>query len=144
MQIPVSLLQKNENQFSLTSNEIDKRKKDINNEDAIQLDGLDHALKRRSMLAKVASENLNDAFERYIGNNDLVPINYLEIGYRKSKAIGRLRFFDCDINRNAMATAFLISPDLILTNHHVFKCKRRKEDNCFCTFSGGFSRRYPV
>lgn len=51
----------------------------------------------------------------------MLPINYLAIGAQKSKAVGRLRFMDVAANSQAMATGFLISPDLILTNHHVFQ-----------------------
>jgi endonuclease G len=72
------------------------------------------------MLAATAAEPLEQAYERYIGNNDLLPINYLQIGEAKSRAVGRLRYFDLRVARNAMASGFLVSPDLVMTNHHVF------------------------
>jgi endonuclease G, mitochondrial len=72
------------------------------------------------MLASVAKESFVDAFERYMGDNDLLPVNYLEIGFQKSKSIGRLTYFDLEANEPAVATGFLISPDLVMTNRHVF------------------------
>ena len=120
MQISVKLLEHNEEKYSLSDEEIKKRKKRISENNADVLDGVDRMRARRKMLSNVAAEPLEAAFERYIGNIDLVPINYLQIGYTKSKAVGRIRFVDVKTGRNALATGFLISNDLVLTNHHVF------------------------
>lgn len=121
MYIPVKLLQENETRNFLAPTEIASRKAAIQSETAVELDGPARFLRRRAMLAQAATEPLDLAFERYIGENDLLPINYLPIGAQKSRAVGRIRYFDRQANRNAMATGFLISPDLVLTNHHVFK-----------------------
>jgi endonuclease G, mitochondrial len=123
MHIPVSLLEKNEAKFAMSPQQIEDKKQQIKTEDAIQLDGVQHAMQRKKVLAKAAPENEDIAYERYIGDIELLPINYLEIGYLKSKSVGRLRYFDLNVNRTAMASAFLISPDLVLTNHHVFTAK---------------------
>lgn len=120
MYIPIDLLRKNEADNALTPKDIAARKAAIQTKTAVELDGEKRVLERRAMLSAVAPESLDLAFERYIGDNDLLPINYLQIGSAKSRAIGRLRYFDLRVNRNAMATGFLISPDLVLTNHHVF------------------------
>lgn len=121
MQIPIKLLRANEANYALTPDQIKSRQSDIDTQDAFQLDGMNQVLRRRKTLEKVAPENLDIAFERYVGNNDLLPINYLEIGYQKSKSVGRIRYFDKTIGKNALATGFLISPDLVITNHHVFQ-----------------------
>jgi endonuclease G, mitochondrial len=121
MYIPIDLLSKNEKEYSLSPEYIVSRKAAIRKESAAQLDGREKMLQRRAMLAQVAPEDLDSAFERYIGDNDLLPINYLELGNLKSRSVGRIRYFDRQVNRNAMATGFLISPDLVLTNRHVFK-----------------------
>src|ERR1041385_4323786 len=120
MYIPIGLLQKNEAENSLSAQQIASRKAEIQNNYATELDTPERVMQRRAMLSSVAPESLDLAYERYIGDNDLLPINYLQIGAAKSRAVGRLRYFDLRVNRNAMASGFLVSPDLVLTNHHVF------------------------
>lgn len=120
MYIPVDLLKKNEAAASMPPEAIAARKAEIRAKSALELDGPKRVMDRRKMLAEVAPENMEVAFERYIGDNDLLPVNYLLIGAAKCKSVGRIRYFDKRVNRNAMATGFLISPDLVLTNNHVF------------------------
>jgi endonuclease G len=72
------------------------------------------------MIAASSRENVGDAFERYIGENDLLPINYLLTGYLQARAVGRLRYYDKREGKTASATGFMVSPDLMMTNHHVF------------------------
>lgn len=73
--------------------------------------------RRRERLAESAvNETPNDAFERVIGKNDLLPVSYFAEGLRATKAICRVI-----INgRNGdYGTGFLIAPDLLITNNHV-------------------------
>ncbi len=71
-------------------------------------------------LAVAESQGLN-TLERIIACNDLMPVNYLEKGMDAARAVGRIHKRD---SRSGMvldyATGFLISPRLLLTNHHVF------------------------
>ncbi len=120
MYIPISLLRRNERENFLSPRDIEKKQIAIQDDSARELDGSTRFLQRRAMLAAVAPESLDVAFERYIGDNDLLPINYLQLGTMRSRAVGRLRYLDRRVNRNGMATGFLISPGLVLTNHHVF------------------------
>src|SRR3954453_20277050 len=120
MYIPVDLLRKNEANNLLSPKQIAAKKVEIHAKLATQLDTPQAVNRRRAMLSSAAAESLDVAFEGYIGDNDLLPINYLQIGAAKSRAVGRLRYFDLRVNQNAMASGFLISPDLLLTNHHVF------------------------
>jgi endonuclease G len=76
--------------------------------------------RRKRMIAAVAVEPVAEAFERLIGGNDLLPINYLMLGYLQSKSVGRIRYLDRSEGEQALATGFLVSENLILTNHHVF------------------------
>jgi endonuclease G len=119
MRIPVKLLENNE--VLAKAQKINFIREDISKKSAEDLDGKAHFLKRREMLQEVALENFEDAFERYLGNNDLLPINYLQIGTNRSKAVGRLVYVDTATAKTGMATGFLISPDLVMTNHHVFE-----------------------
>jgi endonuclease G len=79
------------------------------------------ATARMRMLGASASEAEADAFERYVGDNDLLPINYLMIGHQQSRSVGRIGYYDLRQGRPGAATGFLVSHDLVITNHHVFE-----------------------
>ncbi len=71
-------------------------------------------------LAVAESQGLN-TLERIIACNDLMPVNYLEKGMDAARAVGRIHKRDSQSgNLLDYATGFLISPRLLLTNHHVF------------------------
>jgi endonuclease G len=74
----------------------------------------------KTRLAVAESQGPN-ALERIIACNDLMPVNYLEKGMDAARTVGRIHKRD---SRSGMvldyATGFLISPRLLLTNHHVF------------------------
>lgn len=57
--------------------------------------------------------------ERIIDQNDLLPINYLERGLTAARAVGRISIHDESGRVEAYGTGFMISPRLLLTNHHV-------------------------
>ncbi|MFM9977401.1 MAG: DNA/RNA non-specific endonuclease [Sphingomonadaceae bacterium] len=56
-------------------------------------------------------------FERIISGNELQDVAYLERGYRVSRAVCRVQIRERAGN---YATGFLITPELLITNHHVF------------------------
>lgn len=83
----------------------------------------ERAARRRQRL-QMAREQGPDAFERIIGGddqNDLIEINYLERAIAAARAVGRVHVRD-DVTGELTdyASGFLISPRLLLTNHHVF------------------------
>lgn len=120
MKLPVDLLQKAEGEFQKNSTAIANIQADIAKKDALGLDGSVHLELRRSMIAAAAREPVDLALERYIGTNDLLPINYLAIGSIQARAVGRIRYFDKREHRTAFATGFMVSPEIMMTNHHVF------------------------
>ena len=120
MLIPVELIQKSEKESPYTQKEITSREKEITTKSALQLDGEKHFAKRRKMISSASIEGAEEAFERYMGENDLISVNYLLLGYFKSRAVGRIKFFDKTEMKPGVATGFLVSPDLVMTNHHVF------------------------
>jgi endonuclease G, mitochondrial len=73
-------------------------------------------LRRERLAQSAVNETPNDAFERVIGKNDLLPVSYFAEGLRATKAICRVI-----INgRNGdYGTGFLVAPDLLITNNHV-------------------------
>ncbi len=67
------------------------------------------------------SERLAEVgLERVIGNNDLVGISFLESGLRAARAVARISVLDSQRRLRGFGTGFLVSPRLLLTNHHVF------------------------
>jgi endonuclease G, mitochondrial len=120
MRLPVELLAIAEQEYPQGATEITAIRSRNKDTQAITLDGRAHFELRRSMIVNSARENVDIAFERYIGTHDLLPINYLLMGYLQSKSVGRIRYFDKNLQKTAYATGFMISPELMMTNHHVF------------------------
>jgi endonuclease G len=119
MKISLEALEDTEKKFPVKPADLEESKARIQASSAMELDGNAFVNKRIDMISSSALENPVDAFERYIGTNDLLPINYLLLGYLKSKSVGRIYYIDKTYNKPAAATGFLITPDLVITNHHV-------------------------
>lgn len=62
-------------------------------------------------------------FERIIGRNDMLRINYLERGLLAARAVARIRVADAFGNGGGWGTGFMVSPRLMLTNNHVIGSK---------------------
>src|SRR5689334_5678071 len=120
MKLPLELLDKVTAAAPFSSDEILDLRRRGASDSPVDLNGLEHVELRKEMIADTAVENLDDAFERYIGNNDLLPINYLRVGYLQSRSVGLIRYFDKNVGKEAAATGFLVGENLLLTNHHVF------------------------
>ncbi|TAK64644.1 DNA/RNA non-specific endonuclease [Methylobacter sp.] len=58
-------------------------------------------------------------FERFIGRNDLLPVNYLARGQLASAAVGRVDVPEDFGGSGSWGTGFLITPRLMITNNHV-------------------------
>lgn len=58
--------------------------------------------------------------ERTIGSDDLVDLNYLLRGLDAARPVGRITILDGGGRALGDATGFLITPNLMLTNQHVF------------------------
>lgn len=59
------------------------------------------------------------AKERLIGKNDLMSINYLQLGNRASNAVCRIHVKNINGGNEGYGTGFLITPNLLITNNHV-------------------------
>ncbi|WP_283137788.1 DNA/RNA non-specific endonuclease [Rhizohabitans arisaemae] len=57
--------------------------------------------------------------ERIIQTNDLLPVGYLEGGAVAARAVGRVVIRDVRGRPTGYGTGSLVSPELLLTNHHV-------------------------
>ena len=74
---------------------------------------------RRSLIKK---RNDTFAWERVIGKDDLLSINYLEFGKKASRTICRIKIKD--LKRGELlgyGTGFMVSQMLLMTNWHVLK-----------------------
>ncbi|MBW4660387.1 MAG: DNA/RNA non-specific endonuclease [Drouetiella hepatica Uher 2000/2452] len=57
--------------------------------------------------------------ERIMGRNDLLPINFLQKGTIAASAVCRIWAGDLYGSNGSWGTGFLVSPRLMITNHHV-------------------------
>jgi endonuclease G len=57
--------------------------------------------------------------ERVLGQNDLLPVNYLQRGTLAGRAVCRIWVGDVLGSNGSWGTGFLVSPRLLITNHHV-------------------------
>jgi endonuclease G len=58
--------------------------------------------------------------ERILGDNDLLDLNYFARGQRAAKSVCRIIFLGPGGRERGYATGFMVTPHLLLTNHHVF------------------------
>ncbi|MCP4419297.1 MAG: hypothetical protein GY805_22005 [Chloroflexi bacterium] len=74
---------------------------------------------RRSLI------NPNDglAHERILGESDLIKINYLAMGIEASRPICRIQIRASNGCHSGFGTGFMVSPTLLMTNHHVLERK---------------------
>jgi len=61
------------------------------------------------------------AFERILGTNDLMGVAFLDEGLRVSRTIARIWVNVSGGQAGAFATGFMVSPRLLMTNHHVLE-----------------------
>jgi V8-like Glu-specific endopeptidase len=59
------------------------------------------------------------ALERVVLGDDLMNINYLGLGMKAAHSVARIQVRDPAGSQIGWGSGFLISPDLLLTNHHV-------------------------
>lgn len=63
----------------------------------------------------VTEKAANENFEKIVADNNLKPVSFLEWGVAVSKSVAHIT-----LKNGGMATGFLITPNILLTNHHVF------------------------
>src|SRR4030095_8606527 len=59
------------------------------------------------------------SLERILGTNDLVDISFLLRGISAARSTGRVWINDSNNRLRGYGTGFLVSPSLMITNHHV-------------------------
>jgi V8-like Glu-specific endopeptidase len=73
--------------------------------------------------ANMVAPSITAALERLIGSNDLLPVSYFLRGAEVGHAVGRVVTTDGQGHDISYGTAFLVAPDVVLTNHHVLPDK---------------------
>lgn len=76
-------------------------------------------LARRDNRRRMLHPNDGLGLERILGESDLLEINFLDIGRRAGRAVGRIQVRDLGGRIRGFGTGFLVSPSLLLTNNHV-------------------------
>jgi endonuclease G len=111
--------------FQMRQAEREERLKELRREGApAAIESQERVDNRRELI------NPNDgvAWERVLGNSDLMAINFLEIGLRAAQAVCRIQVRDLFGRVQGYGTGFMVSPTLLLTNHHVLEtldsCRR--------------------
>lgn len=84
--------------------------------------------KRKQMIAAKGFEPVEFAFERAIGANDSLYSNFTELIALTKRKVGRIVLIE-DGRRVGFATGFMVSPELMLTNWHVFKAREMAEES---------------
>ncbi len=72
--------------------------------------------------ARVAMAADLDSVERIMGSNDIMPIDFLQSGLIAARSVGCICGF-----RGRFASAFLVAPNLLMTNNHVFSAPAMAE-----------------
>lgn len=67
----------------------------------------------------LAGEPGPDGLERILGTNDLIGVAFLERGLQVARSVGRVWVGVSSGRPSGFGTGFLVSPSLLLTNHHV-------------------------
>ena len=84
----------------------------------------EHFLAQPSTATPIARETVAGrvepfALERVLGTNDLMGVAFLERGLQVARSIGRVWIDVAQGRPHGFGTGFLVSPRLLLTNHHV-------------------------
>ncbi len=69
------------------------------------------------------------SLERIIGDSNICEINFLGLGQRAAKAVGRISVVSKFNSPMGSGTGFLVGPNLILTNHHVLEHEGRLQNS---------------
>ncbi len=91
------------------------------NPNAFDLETEKRVNERLEHLEKNAKEPIEKAEERIMGTNDLMSINYLQLGFLCSFPVCRIHVININGGNEGLGTGFMISPSLLITNHHVIE-----------------------
>ena len=87
----------------------------------VRLKGIEEAEDKARVEVRKTFFDVNDALakERILGNYDLLQINYLSRGLKAGRSVCRIHIRRPDGRPEGYGTGFMVSKELMLTNHHV-------------------------
>ena len=106
---------------------LENLKRKVENKKDRQLFSEERLREREVHLKETEGRISPTAKERILGVNDLVDINYLLRGIRACKSVCRIILRDESFREVGYGTGFKVSPNLVLTNHHVFNSQEVAE-----------------
>ena len=98
--------------------DLDLLAKKVQQTTPLELESKDFWAKRVNVISRQQQESPFFALERLIGKSDLLPFNYFQKGIQVGNGVGRILLND-QTGLSGYATGFMVSPQLMLTNHHV-------------------------
>ncbi|MCC7001566.1 MAG: DNA/RNA non-specific endonuclease [Gemmatimonadaceae bacterium] len=84
-----------------------------------QLNAPERIMLRTDRLRDLVLRPSKSEQERILGSNDLVDLNFLERGCFAARAVCRVILRDASRRQIGVATGFMVSSRLLMTNHHV-------------------------
>lgn len=90
------------------------------NKTAVELNPVERIMLRTRQLGASTVRPSKSEQERILGTNDLVDLNFLQKGVDAARSVCRIVLRDGSKRHIGYASGFVVSPRLILTNHHVF------------------------
>lgn len=101
--------------------DLQQRVEDARDKTPLDLASPEQQASRREFLEETrGDQDAQSTFERIILGNELQPINYLQHGVVAARPVCRLQLNDATGRHCGYASGFLIAPNVLLTNNHVF------------------------
>ena len=102
------------------ANRLPAMKRQIEGKTPLQLNTTERMVMRTRQLSESALRPSKSEQERILGENDLVDLNFFERGLIASKAVCRVILRNDARRQIGVASGFMVSAKLLLTNNHVF------------------------
>ncbi|KEP28580.1 MULTISPECIES: DNA/RNA non-specific endonuclease [Bacillus] len=109
--------QKAMERYSERKSERERITNELKHQLPVEVDTQERVTKRKNLIDR----RNGLALENILGEDDLLPISYLEAGLKAAKSVCRIEVRDKIGRIRGHGTGFLVSPSLLLTNNHVLK-----------------------
>jgi endonuclease I/V8-like Glu-specific endopeptidase len=150
MILSAQLLQETEERYQTRRERRDGRRQKIDAGAVLEANSLEQVQKRLERLARAEAaavaavgplsalpgvpldtkDPFGTALERIIGKSDLIGVNYLDLGLRVARTVGRVHIRTSTGQQRGYGTGFMVSPRLLLTNNHVLGSAREASSSC--------------
>lgn len=104
-----------------TPERVERRLERIANHPLAQITLTEERIAKTQMESLPQSDFRQLVQERILGQNDLMPVSYLEYALRVSQSVGRVIIRSSSLRVIGYGTGSMISPRLLMTNNHVLE-----------------------